>query len=281
MAKPLFKKIAVIGVGLLGGSILLASRSKKLAKIYAGWDINQKDVLKASQQLKFSTGSLESVVKDADLVVLCTPVEVMKQITQKLIPFLNKKTIVTDVGSVKSLVDKKVSPVLKGKALWVPSHPMAGSEKSGWKYSVETLFLNAAIILTPKKSERKSLHVLKVESFWKKLGGRTYFLDPKEHDHHIALVSHLPHLVAYNLVNVVDKRTIQLAGKGFKDTTRVAQSSACLWEGILVNNREETLKALGKLEKSLKESRLLLKNKNSKKLLAFLKKNQLKRKKIA
>jgi prephenate dehydrogenase len=281
MAKPIFNKIAVIGVGLLGGSVLLATRSQKIAKNYSGWDLNSKDVLKASKKLNFSTGTLEEVVSDADLIVLCTPVEVMKQTVKKIIPFLNKKTIVTDVGSVKGLVDKELRPLLKGKALWVPSHPMAGSEKPGWKNSIDNLFNNAAVILTPKKSELKAKHVLKVEAFWRKLGARIYFLDPQEHDQRIAHVSHLPHLIAYNLVNVVDEKTIQLAGKGFKDTTRVAQSSAKLWEGILVSNRVETLKALGKLENSLKECRLLLKNKNSKKLLAFLKKNQLKRKKIA
>ena len=239
-----FNKITIIGVGLLGGSIGLALKRRRLAREVAGFvrrPANLKDCEKAGA-VDYATTDLLAAVSNADLLILGMPLAQMRARVEEMLPGLKRGAIVTDVGSVKASVVRELeSPVQKSGAHFVGSHPMAGAEKTGVIAARADLFTNAVCVVTPTKASNAAA-VRQVESFWKSLGARTLRLAPEQHDLLVSRSSHLPHIVAAALANLVldpakPKTQAVLCATGFRDTTRIASGSTEMWRDIALANR--------------------------------------------
>ncbi|MCX7825937.1 MAG: prephenate dehydrogenase/arogenate dehydrogenase family protein [Verrucomicrobiae bacterium] len=269
------KKLTVLGPGLLGGSIGLAARARALAERVVLWARRPEA---CDDAMKFgaadaATLKIEEAVGDADLVVLATPIGVMGDLTAKMAPHLRPQTVVTDVGSVKYPVVTQISHLLEGKARFVGSHPMAGSEQAGISAASKDLFEGRVCILTPvEQTDPDALR--QTADFWKSLGAVVRTLPPLEHDEIVAQVSHLPHLVAAALMNHIcanGPRPLEFAGGGLRDTTRIASGPPTMWQEICVTNRDEVCRALEGLIEQLEAVRRMLHNKEDANLTAFLK----------
>jgi len=248
-----FQKITIIGVGLLGGSIGLAAKRRKLVAHggLAGFvrrPVSLKDCEKAGA-VDFATTDLLAAVWDADLVILCTPLAQMRNRVREMLPALKRGAVVTDVGSVKAGVVRELEPlVAKAGAHFVGSHPMAGAEKTGVGAASAGLFVNAICVVTPtKRSNPSAVH--KVEQFWRAIGGRTLCLPPEEHDLLVSRSSHLPHVLAATLAGYVlksghPKLQTALCANGFRDTTRIASGSPEMWRDIALANRKNLGRSL-------------------------------------
>jgi prephenate dehydrogenase len=206
------------------------------------------------------TGNPSEAVSEADVVILCVPIEAMAGLVHEFRDALKPNALVTDVGSVKGSVDREIAPLLEDRALWIGSHPMAGSELGGFAAARADLFQDAAVILTPtKQTSREAKH--RAEKFWTALGSNLAILSPEKHDQIVAAISHIPHLIAAALVNhAVAHGDLDLAAGGFRDTTRVASGSPELWVEILLANREALGGQLDYLIHDLQNLRLALKN---------------------
>lgn len=268
-----FRRVTVLGPGLLGGSILLALRQRGLAAETALWARRPEAVTEAQGLgvADLCTTEFEPAIRGSDLVVLCTPIGAMPALAASLAPLLDADALVTDVGSVKESVVRELSARL-GDARFVGSHPMAGSEQSGIAAARADLFDGSVCILTPGPATPPVV-AARVASFWTLLGGTVRSLDPATHDRVIAQASHLPHLVASALVNYVCGTTpdpLQFAGNGFRDTTRVASGPAALWREILSYNRGHVREAINGMITTLEQARLLLETPDDGRLEAFL-----------
>jgi len=272
-----FRKITIIGVGLLGGSIGLAAKKRGLAREVAGFvrrAAGLKDCEKAGA-VDFATTDLLAAVWDADLVILCTPLAQMCSLTQQFFPALKRSAIVTDVGSVKAGVVRELESLVQKKsgAHFVGSHPMAGGEKIGITAARADLFDNSVCVVTPtKKSNEMALK--KVEQFWKSLGARTLRLAPEQHDLLASRSSHLPHVVAATLANLVlnpaqPKHQAALCATGFRDTTRIASGSPEMWCDITLANRKNLSKSLDVFIAELEKFRCALKQSDAKAIAKF------------
>ncbi len=234
-----FGTVAILGPGLIGGSLALALADRALANrltIYARSPRALDEIRIAGIDAELSTNPSEAV-READVVVLCVPIEAMPALVEEFRGALKPGALVTDVGSVKGSVDAALAPLLAGRALWVGSHPMAGSEQSGFVAARPDLFENAAVIVTPT-AETAAGAAERAADFWRSLGARVFTLAPEQHDLAVADVSHVPHLMAALLVAHANPASLPLAGGGFRDTTRVASGSPDLWIEILWANRE-------------------------------------------
>ena len=216
-------------------------------------------------------------VASADLVVMATPVESMPHLARKARPALCRRCVVTDVGSVKGSIVSRMETLLRSTCHFVGAHPMAGSEKSGIFIASPTLFDGATCIITPTRKTSPTA-ARKVRKLWKELGCRVVTLSPRQHDLNIALVSHLPHVVASCVVNALAHgsrdalSTIKLAGQGFKDTTRIAAGSPDLWAGICMENRDAILRSLKSFGEELSEFTELLQHEDRDGLQGFFRK---------
>lgn len=252
------KRIAILGPGLLGGSIALRLRQLGGSQVTL-WARRPEAVEEAIAAgcADHATSDVRAAVEDADLVVLCVPVGAMKQIVSAFLPALRTDAIVTDVGSVKGAVLAEVGTLFAGRGHFVGSHPMAGSESTGLKAARADLFERSTCIVTPDaNTDPKALAA--VEAFWTKLGCRVVQLGAGEHDDCVALVSHLPHLVAAILVNVVAERNAHafgVVGPGFRDTTRVASGPPAMWTEILRENSTAVVAATDALIAKLTDFR--------------------------
>ena len=261
-----FRKITIIGVGLLGGSIGLAVRQRRLAAEIAGFvrrAASLKDCERAGA-VDYATTDLLAAVSGADLVILCTPLAQMRDLAQQFLPALKRGAIVTDVGSVKADVVRELESLIKKSgAHFIGSHPMAGGEKMGVLAARADLFVNALIILTPTKKSPAAA-VRKLDKFWKSLGARTLRLDAAQHDLLVARSSHLPHVVAATLANLVlhpgqPKAQSALCANGFRDTTRIASGSPEMWRDIALANRKHLARSVDAFAAELKKFQSALK----------------------
>jgi len=252
----LFNKITIIGVGLIGGSIGLGIKRRGLAEEVTGVFRRKSTLRKALARKAVDRGamSIADGVKDADMIILATPVCLIPRFIYDVIKYAKRGTIITDVGSAKEwIVDRVESRMSASPAVFfVGSHPMAGSEHAGVEFAKADLLEGSPCIVTRTKAvDKKAL--AKVISFWKSLGAKVKVMTPREHDRSVAMISHLPHLVAFSLAGSVPAKDLIYAAEGFKDTTRVASSDPKLWSDIFLSNSAELLKAARIFEKYYKK----------------------------
>lgn len=272
-----FDTVAILGPGLIGGSLALALAERGLAEklmIYARSPKALDAIRTAGVDAELTTNPSEAV-RDADVVILCVPIEAMAGLVNEMRDALKPTALVTDVGSVKGSVDRDLAPLLEDRALWIGSHPMAGSEQGGFTAARADLFEGAAVILTPTRHTQQETE-RRAEDLWKALGARLSIMSPEKHDQMVAAISHIPHLMATALVNhAVNCADLELAGGGFRDTTRVASGSPDLWVEILLANSHAIVQQLDLFTSHLKAMENLLinaRNPDAKsKLLAMLK----------
>jgi prephenate dehydrogenase len=265
--------VSIFGPGLIGGSVAMALRAMRPSLSITIWD---RDPAALSELLKRGlTDRIETdpaaAVKDADLVILCTPVGTMESLASTFASALSPDAVVTDAGSVKLPVVDRLRPILGQR--FVGAHPMAGSERSGISAARATLFDSAPCIVTPD-NDVPSAALSRVENFWMSLGCRLTRMTPWEHDRLVARISHLPHALAFALVNLVidtlPPGAQNLAGGSFRDGTRVAMSDPTLWTGILTENSTEVAAALREMAKLLTSMASALGEEKSDSLLDFL-----------
>ena len=268
------QRVALVGPGLLGGSIALALRGRKDVTV-AIWARRSEMVeeLKAMALAHYASTTLARVVRDADLIILCTPVGAMPALAREIVGAAKPGAIVTDVGSVKGALVAELGAIFRGGPRFVGSHPMAGSEQTGLRAARADLFRGAVCIVTPD-ADSDAEAVAEVGAFWESLGGIVRHLAPAAHDEAVALVSHFPHLLAATLVNVVAERqaaALELCGPGFRDTTRVAGGAPEMWAEILAANATAVRATLDAMIEKLREiANILARDPSDPALRAFL-----------
>jgi len=283
----MFKKILIIGCGLIGSSILRAIHSKKLSKktfVLEKSKSNISKIKKIKSNCKFIK-SINSEISDVDLVIICTPMSQYKKIIEKLNKSLKVSCLITDVGSTKQNIIKLKNKILNKKFNWISSHPIAGSEVSGPEYGSKNLFLNKwCVIIKEKKQNLKKTNLLK--KFWKKIGSKVVLMNPVNHDKIFSITSHLPHLIAYNLIKTAQdsqkiqrKNLIQYSAGGLRDFSRIAASNEVMWRDIFFNN-DNIIKAINLFTKNLNSFKKIIQNKNNQKLLSRLSNSKKVRKQI-
>ncbi|MGC8941629.1 MAG: prephenate dehydrogenase [Sulfurihydrogenibium sp.] len=279
-----FKGILIIGLGLIGGSLALGlKREGYKGKIY-GYDLNENRVKTALELKAVDEGfnSLENIPwESVDLVVLSTPVKTFLDIAKTIKPFLNQDTVVSDVGSVKGDLVLKIHEVLKPHT-FVGVHPIAGTEKEGIENAKPDLFKNAKLILTPIGEDTEKVE--KVEKLWKDLGSRTEVMDPHLHDFVFASVSHLPHAIAFSLVDsliTLSKESgidlFKYPGGGFRDFTRIAASSPTIWKDIFLENKENLIHTLDTFLQSVQKLKDAIEKEDENKIIEILSESREKR----
>lgn len=271
-----FRKVTLVGVGLLGGSLGMALRQRGLAEHVCGV-VRRSAIIADCERLgavDLATRNLGPAVRGADLVVLCSPIGQMGPLTQELIPYLEPDAVVTDVGSVKgTLVDELEAPIAKAGGHFIGSHPMAGSEKTGVQAARADLFEGALCAVTPT-ARSNAAALARVQQLWAALGSRVLTLSPAQHDDLVSRSSHLPHVVAAALANYVlspanPKEQAALCAGGFRDTTRIASGSPEMWRDIALANRENLARVLGVLIEDLQEFQRSLQQGDSKAVTEF------------
>ncbi len=283
----MFKKVCIIGCGLIGSSIARAIKKNNLASKIVSSNRSNKTNKKIIKLKIVDESSLDvkKMVKGSDLIIIATPLSSYKNVILKIKSSLKNGSILTDVGSVKekaiSLIEKNIP---KGIS-WISSHPIAGTEESGPESGFSDLFKNRWCILTPtKQSKVQDIKLLK--TFWKKLGSRVDIMDSKQHDYILTITSHIPHLIAYNIVNTTLKikkknnsNIVKYSAGGLRDFTRIAASNPIMWRDIFIQNRTNTSDMIDKFIDNLKDLKKAIKKKNEKKLeKIFSKTKQIRRK---
>jgi cyclohexadieny/prephenate dehydrogenase len=259
MTTPMFDKVALIGVGLIGSSMAHAMRRAGVAGHIAGY-AHTPEIVERAKKVGFADsmhGDLGACVKDADLVVLAAPVGAFAEIAKEIGPHLKSGAIVSDTGSVKGAVFRDVAPHLSKTVHLIPAHPIAGTEQSGPEAGFAELFDGRWCILTPPQgADEPSVEAMK--TFWEKLGSKVEVMDAQHHDLVLAITSHVPHLIAYNIVGTADdletvteSEVIKFSAGGFRDFTRIAASDPTMWRDVFLNNREAVLEMLGRFNEDL------------------------------
>ena len=275
-----FKKIAIIGVGLIGGSIGLAIKKRKIAGEVTGIFRRETTLKKAlkCKAVDTATMSIADGVNGADLVIVASPVHSIPGIIKEAARYAKKGAIITDAGSTKAwIVSMAEKAMVKSRRIhFVGSHPMAGSEHAGVEYASADLFEKSPCIVTNSAmTDRISLN--KMIKFWSSLGAMVKVMSPDSHDKSVSLISHMPHIIAFALAGSVPLRELKYAAEGFKDTTRVASSDPELWADIFLTNRREILKAGDLFEGYYKGILKAISKGDHKKTVNFLKRAKLKR----
>ena len=254
-------RLAIIGPGLLGGSIALAARRAGGFRV-AVWARRAEAVAELEKRALAEVASthLGTVVGDAEMVVLAVPIDVMATVARQIAPLIPSGAVITDVGSVKGPVVEELSAIFAQRGRFVGSHPMAGSEQTGLEAARAGLFDGAPCIVTPVAGTDAAAATT-IRRFWEAFGGRVLDLSPTAHDEIVALVSHFPHLLAAMLVNLVAERNaaaLNFAGPGFRDTTRVASGPPEMWAEILRSNRAAVRASVEAMIEKLREIATLL-----------------------
>ena len=283
----MFKKILIIGCGLIGSSILRAIKHKKLSKKTFIFEKSKKNISKI-KKIKSNCKFIKNINKeiyDVDLVIISTPMSEYKKIIQKLNDTLKPNALVTDVGSTKQNLIKLKNKNLSKKIYWILSHPIAGSEVSGPEYGNKNLFLNKwCVIIKEKNQNLKKLNLIK--KFWKKLGSKVVLMNANDHDNIFSITSHLPHLIAYNLIKTAQdsekiqrKNLIQYSAGGLRDFSRIAASNEVMWRDIFFSN-DNIIKGINLFTKNLNTFKKIIQSKNNKKILSRLSNSKKARRKI-
>jgi len=282
------KNILIIGCGLIGSSLVRAIAKQKFSKkifVYEQSRININKIKKLKLPCELND-NLEDIVPKTDLIIICTPMSEYKKIILKINQYLLPKTTITDVGSskVNSLIS--IKKYLKKGITWTSSHPISGSEVSGPEYGDKDLFLDKwCVLIKEKDSKKKDLLVL--AKFWKKIGAKIVMMDSKKHDAIFAITSHLPHLIAYNLVKTamdLEKQKkydfLKFSAGGLRDFSRIAASNEVMWRDIFFQNQNNIVQVIDLFIKNLKSFKKNIKEKNNKALIKKLIDTKKVRKKI-
>ncbi len=274
----LFNKVAIIGTGLVGGSLGLELRRRRLAGYVVGVCRHKSSLLKAKKMGAIDNGTLDikEAVRDADLVILATPVNEFLVLARSIAPVLKKKAIITDVGSTKKSTVGSLEKIFGRRNHFVGAHPIAGSEKKGIAEARRGLFDNAVCVITRTKNT-DVFALKKILRLWKELGSRTIVMEPVRHDRILAAVSHLPHIVANALILSIDNKCLPFGAGGLRDTTRIASSDPRIWRDIFLTNRKEVLFAVDKFKNQLNDLSRAVKAGNGKLLFSLLDKAKNKR----
>ena len=266
------KNILIVGCGLIGSSVLRAVHHKKIFKNIFVLEKSKKNISiirKLNIRCKIFE-NIKNISTNIDLIILCTPMSQYSSTILKINKLVTSKTIVTDVGSTKELSFRDVKKKLKKNTTWIPSHPITGSEVSGPQYGDKNLFKNKWCVLIKERNINK-VHLSKIKSFWKKLGSKVIFMNSKQHDIIFSITSHLPHLIAYNLVKTATDfekqkkyNLIKFSAGGLRDFSRIAASNEIMWRDIFFNNKKNMISAID----------LFIRNLNSFKNDINLKKNK-------
>ena len=249
-----FNRVAILGVGLMGGSVGLACKQCLRDVQIIGYGNKPDELAKAQERgaVDLVASDPQMAVRDADVVVLCTPVGAFGQLMPIIGPVLKNGAIVTDVGSTKRFIVQLAEQRLPNGVHFVGSHPMVGGEKHGIDRARADLLTNGVCIITPSPSTDSDV-VKQVDHFWKTLGMRTLQMSPETHDQLTADISHLPHAVAAAIVRIQSAEGLKIAGRGFLDITRIAASDPALWRDILLQNRDNLTAGLLRLQAEIQE----------------------------
>jgi cyclohexadieny/prephenate dehydrogenase len=259
LAEPIFEELAIIGVGLIGSSIARAARHRHAARriVLADLSVGVLERAKALGLGDVVTDDLARAVGGADCVILCAPVGANEAIGRAIAPALQQGAIVSDVGSVKGAVIAALAPVLPSHARLVPAHPVAGTEHSGPDAGFASLFVNRWCILTPPEGTDDEA-VEKLRTLWQTLGSHVEIMSAAHHDLVLAITSHVPHLIAYNIVGtaadleeVTRSEVIKFSAGGFRDFTRIASSDPTMWRDVFLHNKDAVLEMLGRFNEDL------------------------------
>ena len=277
----MFKNILIIGCGMIGSSILRGAISQKLCKSIYVFEKNnkyKKQIKKINKKI-ILIKKLDKEINKMDLIIISTPMSEYEKIILNLNKNLSSKTLITDVGSTRANVAKLIKEKLSKKLNWIMSHPISGSEASGPKYGSKNLFKNKWCILI-KNNKKKSMEK-KLSRFWKKLGSNILFMNEEEHDKIFAVTSHLPHLIAYNLIKTSQdfqktnkKNIIKYSAGGLRDFSRIAASNEIMWRDVFFNNSKNMSKIIDLFIKNLKNFKIDINKKRNSLLLNKLKKSK-------
>ncbi len=285
--KSEIKKIAVIGLGLIGSSILhgLKTKFKKKFLTYA-YDKNPKyrDIIRKMKIANKVCNAIKQTIKNADLIILAIPVGSMGKVTKTISPFLKQGAIITDTGSTKVSVIEDITPFVPKNVFFIPSHPLAGTEHSGPEAGFSSLFENRYwIIISNEFNEKNKI----LEDIFTKLGAVVEYMDAKYHDKIMAMTSHLPHLIAFTIVGTANQLekdlkndVIRFSATGFRDFTRLASSDPRMWRDVFTNNEDSVLEMLQRFHEDLTSLQKLIRQKDGLKLQKFFKTTKMIRSKI-
>lgn len=261
MGQPIFDQIAIIGTGLIGASIARAAADKGAAGTIKLYDTSG-DVCARANELGLGEicGSADEAAREADCVILCVPVGALGAAAAEIAPALKVGAILTDVGSVKAKAQDAMARHCPEHVHLIPGHPIAGTEKSGPDAGFATLFEDSWCILTPPPEVQQTHYdsVAALTQFWEVLGSKVEIMDAAQHDRVLAITSHLPHLIAYNIVstaydmeNIDDGQVVKYSAGGFRDFTRIAASDPTMWRDVFLNNKTAVLETLGRFSEDL------------------------------
>ena len=268
----MFKNILIVGCGLIGSSILRASINKKISKNFFVYEKSKKNIreIKKINKKIIILKKLNNKISDMDFVIIATPMSQYERIIPHLNKYLGKKSLITDVGSTKENISKLKNNSLSKSLDWIMSHPISGSEVSGPKYGSKSLFINKWCIVFSDKNKIKQK---KLVNFWKKIGSKVIIMDEKVHDKIFSITSHLPHLIAYNLIKTAQdfqktqkKDVIKFSAGGLRDFSRIAASNEIMWRDIFFNNKNNVVSAINLFIKNLKSFKKNIENLDDKTL---------------
>ena len=280
-------EITIIGPGLIGSSLGLALKSKKIVRKIVGIDKsnnNLKDALN-NNSIDESRNIIDQRVSKSEFIFICTPVSSIDEIVTKLVPFVTKKNFITDTGSVKNIFKKSTIKNISTISNFIPGHPIAGTENSGAKNAYKGLFENKWCILTP--FDKKNKNIKKLSTLWKYIGMEIATMPVDEHDKIMSITSHLPHLIAFTIVNTAFKidikkkrELINFSAGGFKDFTRIGSSDPKMWTDIFISNNKYLINTLDDFINDLKNFKKLIKKNNLDEIFDLLKQTKNIRKSI-
>jgi len=264
----IFNKVTIVGVGLIGGSVGLALKKRRLAKKIVGAARHASTLTTALKMGAIDEGTqdVREAAKDADLILFATPVASIPKLIEICLPKIKRGALLSDVGSTKEEITRKIEKILPQGIHFVGAHPLAGSEKNGVEYARADLFRGSLCLLAKTKKTRPQ-GLRKLAKLWQALGARTAVVSCKAHDRILSQISHLPHLAAVALIDAADKNSIKFAASGFKDATRIAAGEPVMWRDICITNKKEILHSIDKYIRAMSKLRTAVKCGDSKVLM--------------